>query len=80
MVVVVVVEVVVVGRLILMVGPPLLPQASVNDTMAMLVVTAKEADRQMFRTLMSPPVSEVFQLSKVAQPIGRETVCLAWVT
>jgi hypothetical protein len=54
-VLVVVVEVVVFGRLIVMVGPPLLPQATVNDTMAMLVATAREADRRMFRSLTSRP-------------------------
>jgi hypothetical protein len=53
--VVVVVEVVVVGRLILIVGPPLLPQATVNDTMAMLVATARETDRRMVRSLTSRP-------------------------
>jgi hypothetical protein len=53
--VVVVVEVVVFGRLIVMVGPPLLPQATVNDTTATLVATAMDADRRMFRSLTSRP-------------------------
>jgi hypothetical protein len=51
---VVVVVVVVVGLLILMVGPPLPPQATVNDTMAMLAAMPRKADRRMFRSFTSP--------------------------
>jgi hypothetical protein len=56
-VVVVVVVVVVVGLLILIVGPPLPPQATVNETMAILVAIAKKADRRMFRSFTSRPHS-----------------------
>jgi heme A synthase len=56
-VVVVVVVLAVLGLLILMVGPPLPPQASVNETMAMLVAIAKKADRRMFRSFTSRPRS-----------------------
>jgi hypothetical protein len=51
--VVVTVVVAVAGLLILMVGPPLPPQATVKDTMAMLVAKVRKADRRMFRSFTS---------------------------
>jgi hypothetical protein len=56
-VVVVVVVVAVFGLLIVMVGPPLPPQATPNDTMAMLEAMARNPDRWMFRSVTSRPRS-----------------------